>query len=50
MKHDRYLRVVYWARARYTDKTGLLIISSGGNPSRFTRIESAAWRKYIIGE
>lgn len=49
MNHDRYLRVVYWARARYTDNTGLLVISRGGNPSMFSRIEAAAWRKYIVG-
>lgn len=49
MNHDKYLRVVYWARARYTDSTGLLVISMGGNPSNFARIEAAAWARYIMG-
>jgi hypothetical protein len=49
MNHDKYLRVVYWARTRYTDKAGLLVISKGGSPSMFSRIESAAWNKYIMG-
>jgi len=48
MNPDKYLRVVYWARTRYTDN-GTLVISRGGNPSMFSRIEAAAWNKYIIG-
>lgn len=48
MNHDKYLRVVYWARARYTDND-TLVISRGGNLSLFSRIEAAAWNKYIIG-
>ena len=46
---DRYIRIEKWARKRYQDKNGLLLIGSGlpGSPnyitSIYSRIESAAW-------
>lgn len=55
-KIDRYTKIVHWAQQRYTDKkTGLLIVSSGrlvdgkaGQvPSLYSRIEQAAWAKYM---
>ena len=43
---DKYLKICDWAKARYT-KNGSLILSTGFNPSPFTRIENAAWAKYL---
>lgn len=45
---ERYLKIVNWARTRYT-RNGLLVISVGNEKSVFTRIENAAWSKYIDG-
>lgn len=45
---DRYLALVKWARERYTS-AGLLTISTGGAPSAYSRIESAAWGRYMEG-
>ncbi|NCC39320.1 MAG: hypothetical protein EOM21_07700 [Gammaproteobacteria bacterium] len=42
----RYLRVVNWARRRYTHD-GRLTTFRAGQPAIFTRIESAAWAKYM---
>lgn len=44
--YDRYLRIAEWARARYTTN-GVLELSKGGVPSRFKRIENAAWKRYM---
>lgn len=43
---DRYLAIVGWARKRYTDSKGLLVLSKGSQLSVYSRIEQAAWRKY----
>ena len=42
---DRYLRLVAWARKRYS-KGGWLIISTGPNLSAYSRIERAAFERY----
>jgi len=42
----RYLRIVSWARSRYTTAAGL-IVSTGGCPSIYSRIENAAFEKYM---
>ncbi len=44
---DRYLKVVCWARTRYTIDR-ILIISVGGFPSTFSRIEKLAADKYLF--
>lgn len=45
---EKYLRVVERARARYTDKkTHLLVIDTGGVKSTYSRIEDAAFAKYM---
>jgi hypothetical protein len=44
---DRYLRLMHWARKRYTDDRGRLTISIGGATSIFSRIELAAARKFM---
>lgn len=54
-KQSKYLRIVAWARARYTDSKGVLVISQGrlidGKAGQvltaYGRIESAAWNKYM---
>lgn len=43
---DRYLRIVNWARDRYT-RNGCLKISSNGRLSRYSRIESLAYDRYV---
>ena len=40
---DRYLRIVLWARKRYT-RNGYLDYTPG---RRYDRIEKAAWTRYI---
>ncbi len=45
-KYDRYLRIVNWARNRYT-VSNALIVSIGGAPSRYTMIEKLAAHKLL---
>ena len=45
-KMARYLRLVAWARARYV-VAGTLIISTGGVPSTYSRIEALAFERYM---
>lgn len=40
--HARYLNLIRWARKRYTDRGGCLVLSIGPQPSPYTRIERAA--------
>lgn len=49
MNVDRYLRIVRWARSRYT-LDGVLAVSVGGLPSAYSRIERAAWDRYMNGK
>ena len=42
---DRYLKIVNWAKRRYA-KNGEILISIGGRPSVYSRIEAAAFRRY----
>jgi hypothetical protein len=42
---DRYLKIVVWARKRYTTNR-MLEIHRGGILSIYSRIEEAAWQKY----
>lgn len=44
---DRYLRLIHWARKRYTQPDGYLIKSVGRVPSTYSRIELAAARKHL---
>lgn len=41
-----YLRVSYWAQARYTH-AGRLELYKGNVPGVFARIEHAAWARYM---
>jgi len=41
-KYDRYLKIVAWASKRYRDANGFLVLSHGGKPSKFSRIENLA--------
>ena len=43
---SRYLKIVEWARLRYT-RSGVLIVSVGNHPSPYTRIEKMAAQKYL---
>lgn len=42
---DKYQSIEAFARRRYT-KNGVLIVDVAGVPSIYSRIESAAWKKY----
>ena len=44
--HDRYLRLVHWARDRYA-RNGRLPISRGNSPLAFARVERAAAKRYL---
>ena len=46
---DRYMAIVEWARKRHTHG-GELIVSRGGQPSAYSRIEAAAWARYMERE
>lgn len=46
-RFDRYLRVVRWAQRRYQDHRGVLILSTGDRLSTYSRIEEAAFSRYI---
>lgn len=48
MNAERYLKIVAWARKRYT-RAGRLVISIGGEPQAYKRIECAAWDRYMGG-
>ena len=43
----RYERVVRWAFRRYTGPNGRVVISTGGVPSVYSRIEDAAFARYM---
>lgn len=48
MNFDKYLRIMNWAKARYTNPfTNHLIISIGDRPSRYKQIERLAAEKYL---
>lgn len=47
MNVDRYLAIVNWARARYTVGGVLMIADRGMVPSTYSRIERAAWDRYM---
>ena len=46
MKYDKYIKVMEWARKRYT-VDGVLIQYIGLYETTYTRIERLAWNKYI---
>ena len=41
-KVDRYLKIERWARKRYTDQSGRVVITVGGKPTRYALIENVA--------
>ena len=46
---DRYLRVVRWAAWRYSDRYGArLVVEVAGEPTKYTRIERAAFRRFMV--
>lgn len=47
---DRYLAIVRWAEKRYTGANGRIVISKGGHPATFTRVECAAAERYLFGK
>lgn len=44
---DRYLAIVRWAAWRYSDRYGTLVVVERNEPTTYTRIERAAWSKYV---
>ena len=45
---ERYLKIMDWARKRYTNDGVLPLHDRGYQPSAYLRIEDAAFRKYIV--
>jgi len=43
----RFLKICQWAETRYT-KGGELTLTVRGTPTRYLRIENAAYTKYIL--
>ena len=48
VSHDRYLDLIRWARARYTVNGLLVTHTFNRKPTLYSRIESAAWDKYMV--
>lgn len=48
-RHDRYLTVVRRLQARY-QRGMFLVVSVGGKPSRYSRLEMLAFWRYAMGE
>ena len=46
MNIDKYLKIAKWAKNRYR-KNGVLILSIGLDPSKWSKIENLAFKKYI---
>jgi hypothetical protein len=46
-RFERYTHLMSWAWRRYQTPRGTVIISTGGHPSAYSRIEQAAWDRYI---
>ena len=46
MNIEKYLKVTRWAKNRYR-KNGVLILSIGLDPSKWSKIENLAFKKYI---
>lgn len=44
---DKYLNVEMKLRKRYTRPDGSLVLSIGGNPSRYAKLERLAAQKYL---
>lgn len=44
---EKYRKVAEWARKRYT-RNNVLIVDIGGVPTIYSRIEHAAWNKYVM--
>jgi len=45
-RYDRYLKIISWARRRYTVNGRLFYMKNGKN-TKYTRIEHSAARKYL---
>lgn len=44
---DVYLKITRWAKNRYSKNGEIILYHAGGRPSIYSRIEAAAWSKYI---
>jgi len=44
----QYLKIVQWAKDRYRDNKGDLSLYNGFQDSKYTAIEKAAYKRYII--
>lgn len=48
MSNYRYRRLLRWARARYAQPDGRVVIARHGQPTRYALIQSAAWLRYCV--
>lgn len=46
-KYEKYLAVANWAKRRYISALGSLELATGANLRAYSRIETAAARKYL---
>jgi hypothetical protein len=46
---DRFLKIERWAKKRYLTAEKSIVVSIGGKPTRYSRIEDLAFEKLIIG-
>ncbi|WP_055074428.1 hypothetical protein [Pseudanabaena sp. 'Roaring Creek'] len=44
---ERYAAIAAWAKKRYSDSFGDIVISVGDRSSKYSQVEKAAWSKYI---
>lgn len=42
----QYLKICRWSQRRY-GLNGCLVITQGGQPTRYSRIEALAWSRYM---
>lgn len=45
---DKYMKIAYWLRDRYTDDMGLLTLSVGDIPSPYSKLEQLAAERYLL--
>lgn len=44
---DRFCALMSKLRKRYTTPDGWIVTHEGGKPTKYTRLEDLAWKKYV---
>lgn len=45
---DKYMKIAYWLRDRYTNNEGQLTLSVGDIPSPYSKLEQLAAERYLL--